>query len=253
MNDRDFELIFGPMMHKVNKRIEDLEAQLNCDMVKHRSKNTQELFTALAQAQLEMPLAIPNKTNPYFMLPYADLAEVIKVSRPSLSKNGLSVMQQILPTDEGQSILHTILGHSSGQWIESQNRIIPPKNDISTLNSYITSLKRIAYAALIGVCIADEDDDGEIAMIKAREIVAKGPSINAYNPKAQSSDTITKEQLEELEYELSEYPDLAEEVMDQLRIQSLADMPKSKYHASVTRIRKIKGIREGTLNPNAAK
>lgn len=229
------------LLHEILQKIDNLK-QASCN----RSEETQELFAALSKAQLEMPIAGLNKTNPYFMLPYADLAEIVRVSRPALAKNGLSVMQQILTTDEGQSILHTILCHSSGQWIESQNRIIPPKNDIQTLASYITSLKRIAYAALVGVVVADEDDDGEIAMVNAREIIAKGPSINSYNPKAQSHDTITKEQLQELEYELADWPDLAEEVMDQLKIQSLADMPKTKYHASVTRIRKIKGIREGT-------
>ena len=241
---------------QILKAIESLSERLHgLQFPKHsnRSHETKDLFAALSQAQLEMPIAGLNKTNPYFMMPYADLAEVITASRPALAKNGLSVMQQILTTDEGQSILNTILCHSSGQWIQSQNRITPPKNDIQTLSSYIASLKRIAYGSLIGVVISEEDDDGEIAMANAREIIAKGTTINSYNPKDQSHDTISKEQLNELEYELAPYPDLAEEVLDQLRIQSLASMPKSKYHASITRIRKIKAIREGTLSPASLK
>lgn len=247
MNQYEYDQIniFLKSIWEIVKKIDEKEDK-TIAKISHRSQETKDLFAALAQAQLEMPVAALNKENPYFMNRYADLSEVVSVSRPSLSKNGLSVTQQILTTDEGQSILHTILCHSSGQWIESQNRIIPSKNDIQTLASYITSLKRIAYAALVGVVVANEDDDGEIAMISARQIIAKGPSINAYNPKVQSHDTITKEQMEELEYELSDYTDLADEVMDQLKIQSLADMPKTKYHASITRIRKIKAVREGT-------
>ena len=56
---------------------------------------------------------------------------------------------------------------------------------------------------------------------------------------------MTKEQLEELEYELADYPDIAEKVLDGLHLQNLADMPKSKYMSSLTRIREIKMVREG--------
>lgn len=99
---------------------------------------------------------------------------------------------------------------------------------------------------MIGVATSDEDDDGEIAMAEARDIIAKGPRLNTkYDPKLESYETITKEQLEELEYELKRCPDLAEEIMDGLKIQSLADMPKSKYMISITRIREIKNMREG--------
>lgn len=228
------------------KAIQSLEAHPPKD--EYRSSEVKDLFAALAKAQGDMPAASLNKTNPYFKSRYADFSEIVKASRPSLTKNGLGVLQEIKITEDGQSVLHTILTHASGQWIESRMRIIPPKNDIQSISSYVTYLKRLCYASLIGVAIGEDDDDGEVAMANAREIIAKGPS-NAYNPKEQSHDTITKEQLEELEYELQSCPDLAEEIMDKLRLQSLADMPKTKYHISVQRIREIKGIRNGTIKP----
>lgn len=212
-----------------------------------RSAEIKDLCAALSKAQGEIEIAGLNKENPYFKSRYADMAEIVRVSRPALSKNGLSVMQQILTNEDGQSILHTLLCHSTGQWMESQMRIIPPKNDIQSLSSYVTYLKRISYAALIGVVVGNEDDDGEVAMISARQVLAKGPAINAYDPKKESHDTITKEQLQEMEYELAEYPDLAEEIMEKMQIQSLADLPKTKYHVSMTRIRQIKGLRNGTI------
>lgn len=208
-----------------------------------RSPELKNIFGALAKAQAEMQVAGLTNENPYFKSRYADLAEVVRASRPSLTKNGLAVVQQILPNDDGQSILHTILCHMSGEWIETRMRIIPPKNDIQTLGSYITYLRRYSYAALVGIVASDEDDDGEVAMADARQIIAKGAALNKYSPKDQSYDTITKEQLEELEYELAACPDLAEEIMDKMHIQSLADLPKSKYHQSVTRIREIKLMR----------
>lgn len=214
----------------------------------YRSEELKDLFAALAKAQAEMGYASLNKKNAYFDTRYADIIEVVKSSRAALTKNGLAVIQEIKLTDDGQSILHTMLTHSSGQWIESRARILPPKNDIQTMHSYLSDLKKMCYSSLIGVAVDGEDDDGEIAMANARQIIAKGPS-NAYNPKEQSLDTITKEQLEELEYELANYPDIAEEVLDKLRLQSLADMPKTKYHVSITRIREIKNVRNGVTKP----
>jgi hypothetical protein len=154
-------------------------------------------------------------------------------------------MQQILTNNDGQSILHTRLGHASGQWIETQMRITPPKSDIQSLGSYLESLKRYAYASLVGIIASSEDDDGEIAMIDSRKILAKGPS-KKYNPKEQSYDTITKEQLEEIEYEIGEHLDIAEEIMDNYKLQSLADMPLSKFRTAIVRIRQIVAARDGT-------
>jgi len=213
---------------------------------KHRSEYINELSSALAKAQSEMPTAGLRSENPYFKSSYADLAEIVRVSRPYLTKNGLSVTQQILTNDDGGTVLHTILMHSSGQWIETCMRVLPPKNDIQTLGSYITYLRRYTYAALVGVVAADEDDDGEKAQAVHRETFAKGVALNTkYNPREESAEVVTKEQLEELEYELAEYPDICEMILEGLKIQSLADMPKTKYSASIRRVREIKQVRSG--------
>lgn len=233
--------------NKQAARIAQLEGELLANRnAKDPSKSDDlaELFSDLAKAQAEMPIADLNNQNRYFKTDYADLKSLVGCARPSLTKYGLCVTQDILYHDNGQSILYTRLGHTSGQFIESRMAINPPKNDIQTLTSYLASLKRLAYGSLIGVVTNDEDDDGEIAMISAREVIAKGPSaINKYNPKEQSFETITKEQLDELEYELAEYPDLAEEILDRLRLQSLADLPKSKYTITRKRIMEIKNLR----------
>ena len=212
-----------------------------------KSIELKDISTALAKAQGEMEIADLNRQNPYFKSRYADLQSIVSAARPALAKYGLSVTQVILNHDDGQMVLHTILLHTTGQYIESRMRIVPPKNDIQTISSYTTYLKRLAYSALVGVVTGDEDDDGEIAVATSRDVFAKGTALNAkYNPKEQSPEVITKEQLEELEYELAEYPDTCELVLDGLKIQSLADMPKAKYHASITRIREIKALRNGS-------
>lgn len=122
-----------------------------------------ELFSALSKAQAQMHAALKTSDNPFFKSKYADFGEVVAASRPALSANGLSVIQRIICIDDGNEVLHSILGHSSGQYIDSIMRIKPQKSDVQSLGSYITYLKRYAYAALVGV--VTEDDDGEGAVI----------------------------------------------------------------------------------------
>lgn len=229
----------------IKRKLEDLEDKERQKIqFEHRSPEVKDLFMSLAKAQGEMNLAATDKINPYFSIKYTSLRQLVSASRPALTKYGLAVIQQIISNEEGQSILHTILTHESGQWIESTIKLTPSKTDVKTIESYTDFMRRLAYGSLVGIISQGEDDDGEIEMMNAREIVAKGPSVK-YDPKRESFDTITKEQLEELEYELSEYPDIGESVLDSLRILSLADMPKSQYMKSMQRIREIKQLRNG--------
>lgn len=242
------DLLISALIKPYQDKISSLEEQITTYKAKsdgypcYMSPTIKELATALSKAQGEIRSADLNRENPYFKSRYADMQSIVQAARPALAKHGLSVVQNIFAHGDGQSILHTILLHSSGEFIESRIRIIPPKNEIQTIKSYTTYLKRMAYETLVGVVTGDEDDDGEVAMVEARQIVAKGPSTK-YDPKQQSYETISKDQLDELEYELSEYPDLAEEVMDKMKIQSLADLPKTKFQISLQRIREIKQLR----------
>lgn len=212
------------------------------------SSNLGEIYAALAKAQAEMRIAELNKSNPYFKSRYSDLQAIVEASRPALTKNGLAVFQEILTNPDGQTVLHTVLTHSSGQFVESRMRIVPPKNDIQTISSYITYLKRISYASLVGVVTGDEDDDGELCTAPFRDEDNKGTALNRkYNPKENSVETISKDQLDELEYELQQYPDIAEKILEGFKLQHLCDMSKNKYLTAIKRVREIKQLRnEGT-------
>lgn len=231
---------------KLSSQLEDLKASQIKPKQERRSSQISELAASLAKAQGEMKVAGKDKENPYFKTKYADWESVVSASRPALSKNGLAVDMDLTTEDDGATYLHCTLLHTSGQFIESRVRFTPPKNDIQSMASYNTSLKRLVYCNMVGVVVGDEDDDGEAAVATIRETFAKGTALNhKYNPIKESPEVITKEQLEELNYELSEYPDICEMVIEGLKIQNLADMPKAKYMASVTRIREIKKAREG--------
>lgn len=243
----DINKLFEKILNEITTLSTKIDSALRHNPhIKTRSDELQDLFSALAEAQSEMPAVAGNKENPYFKERYIDLGDMITASRPSLTKFGLAVIQQILPNEDGQMILHTILSHSSGQWIESRIRIIPPKNDIRTMDSYVTYLRRCSYGSLIGIVGVNDDDDGEYASATDRDTFAKGTAINTkYNPKENQLETISRDQIEELQYELEGWSDIAEMVLDGLRIQNIADMPKDKFRISINKIRKIKSIRDG--------
>lgn len=193
------------------------------------SSELNKLFEALAKAQLEMEVARTDSVNPYFKSRYADLASVVKASRPFLSKNGICVIQRTVTTDEGDVFLYTRLCHSSGQWIESNMAVKPPKSDIQTMGSYLTYLRRYMYSAVTGVVASDEDDDGEVAMKDPRQ----------GNSAAVDSSKITKAQLQVLSGELSAQPEILESLLKGFNIQKIADLPAKHYTKCMERIRDI--------------
>lgn len=152
--------------------IQQLSAQISTikkiEPKPHRSEELKDLFTALAKAQAEMETAELSSSNPFFKTRYADLAAIVKASRPALTKHGLSIIQQIISHEDGQTMLHTMLCHTSGQWVESRVRIVPPKNDVQSIGSYITYLRRYSIAAICGI-VSSDDDDGEMAVAHNRQ------------------------------------------------------------------------------------
>jgi len=182
-----------------------------------QSENLNELFAALAKTQGEMEEAEFNSSNPFFKSRFSDLASVVKASRPYLTKNGLCVIHRILPDDHGQSCLRARLGHSSGQWIDSQVPINPPKQDIQSIGSYISYLRRYTYAALVGVVSSDEDDDGERAMKR-----------NGQPQMISESEVRHIEQLL-LKLDVSE----KDKVLSWCQVGEIKDINKTKYEAVV--------------------
>lgn len=131
------------------------------------SENINELATALASAQGELEDAGRDKKG--YGYSYADLAQVLQLARPVLSKHGLSVVQ--MPHNEDGGIaLTTRLCHTSGQWIED-TLVLPVEigkgmSTAQAIGSIITYGRRYSLTAMVG--ITQEDNDA--AMRDARPI-----------------------------------------------------------------------------------
>ena len=127
----------------------------------NKSDSIKELATALAKAQAEMAGAKERANNPAFNSKYADLASVWDAARPSLTKNGLSVAQFTVPTQNSEVQVETILMHASGEWVSGVIAIPVAKDNAHGYGSALTYARRYALAAAVG--IAPEDDDGNAA------------------------------------------------------------------------------------------
>lgn len=138
--------------------------------MKH-SQEINELAAALSKAQGAMKGAEKDSKNPHLSNKYASLSAIIEAARKPLSDNGLSWTQLIGQT-EGGVILETVLLHSSGQWLSSEQpvtiTVLSNKgiNEAQALGSGLTYFKRYALAAMLGISIADEDDDGNAAQVQ---------------------------------------------------------------------------------------
>ncbi len=225
-------------LYSVNAELQALKKSLEGTPSKrHESLDLNELAAALAKAQGEMDVAINSSVNPFFKSKYASFGEIVRASRPSLSKHGLAVAQKIM-VDTGVLMLETKLLHASGQWIASCMPITPPKADAQSMGSYITYMKRYAYAALVGVYTDDEDDDGNNATHSSHNNTNKNAPQQTNNAKLKPNyEKVTSEQVQSIMFEIGEHTEIAENLLKNFGIQKLNELPKEYYLKIVERIK----------------
>lgn len=134
-----------------------------------RSPEVKELFTALTAMGNEMRIIGKNKEGRFS---YADLAHIIHVTRPILTKHGLWVIQEFDHQD-GKELLKTTVTHVSGQWTTSciaipalNSKENAGRSEIQALGGIITYLRRYSYCAALNIGVSDEDYDGEVFISK---------------------------------------------------------------------------------------
>lgn len=208
------------------------------------------LYDALAKAKLEYKTVRFNRVNTFNKSVYSDLEMIFKATNAALSNHGLSFTQYPVDVD-GTTFLDSILAHASGQELTCRNRLIIPgytgaKSDNQRYGESLAYLKRQVAQAMLGVVACHDEEDNDDADVseslfnnQSRKAMA-GDETPASVDQGVLSERITKDQLEELHYELADYPKMTEALLRALEITRLADMPKAKYAAEMQRIRKNK-------------
>ncbi len=144
-----------------------------------RSAQLNELFAAHAKAQATFePAEKAGKSN---FGKHATLESVLEATAKGRAENHLALIQMPGNGDNHNIAVTTILGHSSGQWVESRLQMAPAKYDAQGAGSVITYLRRYAALSILGV--APEDDDGNAAVTQPSAPVTRGATRTAA-PKA---------------------------------------------------------------------
>ncbi len=139
------------------------------------------IYVALCAAQATMGKVVKGAVNPAFKSKYADLADVVSVTVPSLSFQGIAMHHSMI-RDEHGLIMRTTLSHgASDTHLNCDVPLIVDRNNMQGMKSATTYAKRIGIESL--VCIAAEEDDDGNAAAKAA-------------PKAEKVRLIGAEQLE---------------------------------------------------------
>jgi len=215
-------------------------------MTTYRSDAIDKVMASLSKAQGSYKKLIPNQVGPDGV--YANLEATLDATRDALSQNGLGFYQYTHLLDEGTgaALLHTVLGHESGQYISSTARIITGKTDRQTGN--INEIhKRIQAQMLLGIAPSKNDpiafdDNGheqtDLALLERLKRPAEERDA------IDKSVVITKDQYNDLLIELQGEETIAQDILDFYHIQTLADLPRDEYHKARSRILRIKRTKE---------
>lgn len=96
---------------------------------------------------------------------YADLGDIVALTRPKLAEHGLIAVQKVHDHQDGLAVTTTLL-HSSGESLDFGPLPFPQGRDAQATGSAITYHRRYSLLAALGM--ATEDDDGAAASRSSR-------------------------------------------------------------------------------------
>lgn len=206
-----------------------------------RSADISIIMQALAKAQgAYKPLIATEESS---RGKYANLQSILTSTREALSVHELAFYQfiELLDDGTGASLLKTVLGHSSGQFISSTARILASNTHRET-GRMLEFHKRMHAMLLLGIAPSHNDpifidDDGE-------EQATKNLIEDALKPKdkkiTEKIETISNHEYNQLMFELHDMESVAKDIMKTYDIQTIADLPKSEYYKIRAHVRRIK-------------
>lgn len=107
--------------------------------------------------------------GPDYSYDYADLGDVVKLTRPALARHGLVALTPVHDHGQGLACTVTIL-HDGGERLDFGPFPFPHGRDAQATGSMVTYHRRYALVAALGMAAGD-DDDG--AKATARPAAAK--------------------------------------------------------------------------------
>lgn len=137
------------------------------------------LVTALAQLKVVeqgRTVDYTTKAGERVNYGYADLGDIVALSRPVLAEQGLVVLTPVHAHGDGLACTVIIL-HTSGQRLELGPFPFPHGRDAQATGSMVTYHRRYALVAALGMAVGNDDDDGATAV--ARDVAAPVPGFRS--------------------------------------------------------------------------
>ncbi len=198
-----------------------------------------QLYTALAQAQVEFPTIRVNRKA--FKNEYADLYAILKPIYPILHKYELAIRPWAGVMD-GVQYIGARLMHKSGQY-ETNVFLFEPDacknpNDQASHKKQgaLTYFNRNHIKDMLGVLISDDPEDNDM---QDHHIPVHHEPV-----KQDNYGYINKDQLEQITKLLDGHKDLCEQVLAGFKIYALEQIPKDKFLATIDRVTKLKFDKE---------
>lgn len=136
------------------------------------SEKINALASALVKAQANIKHASKDSNNTHFRNDYASLESVIDASKQYLLEQGITVLQGV--SSDGASLTTRLL-HNSGEYIETEMRLVLSKQDMQGLGSAITYGRRYALAAILNIAQADDDGNAATGKASSQKVPPKAP------------------------------------------------------------------------------
>lgn len=134
------------------------------------SQSIENLAPALVAAKANITTQLEKVgDNPHFKSKFVPLDAVFEAIEGTLAEQGITVLQEGAPRDNGVEV-STILLHKSGEWMQSYGTFMPARNaaDPQAFGSANTYARRYDLMTTLGLS-GDSDDDGNEA---AREVAS---------------------------------------------------------------------------------
>lgn len=183
--------------------------------MEHQSAEVDKIFASVVALQSE--INNPKKSKQGHGYKYAELSQIIELSREPLANNGLAVTQYCATVD-GQSHLVTQMIHSSGQWIRGfyplEKAGMRAVNDAQQMGAAMTYARRYNLAAMLGV--AQEDDDAASVPVQRKQQQNQPPVNQQQQPQKVAVDVLEGQTLNAVTQWLSEGM-LAQHVIERLQ------------------------------------
>jgi len=104
---------------------------------------------------------------------YADLGDLVKLTRPVLAEHGLVALTSV--HEHGAGLACTVqLVHTSGECMEFQPLPFPAGKDAQSTGSWITYFRRYALLAALGMATGEDDDGAKAVPAPPVEVAVPG-------------------------------------------------------------------------------